>query len=63
MSHGRYDRESAAGQRNVKEKIHGMIRSLQRERFEDQQEITTLTVIWARQLGAGPVAERARAVR
>mmetsp|Transcript_15878 Transcript_15878/g.51959 ORF Transcript_15878/g.51959 Transcript_15878/m.51959 type:complete len:181 (+) Transcript_15878:1105-1647(+) len=26
MSHGRYDRESAAGQRNVKEKIHGMKR-------------------------------------
>ena len=38
------------------------------EIFEDQQEITTLKVIWARQLvspqpklGPGPVAERARA--
>ena len=41
----------------------------EREIFENQQDITTLTVIWARQLvspqpklaGAGPVAERARA--
>ena len=31
----------------------------ERESFENQQEITTLTVIWARQLaGAGPAVER-----
>ena len=43
---------------------------MQREVFENQQEITTITVIWARQLvspqpklGPVPLAERQRAAR